>query len=477
MLLAMALVTASLTGPTAPVDETLRVPRAWAQERACVSMSPEVCWPGPFFDGKTWGGCLKALLYAETIPRAEIALCREERASMTATTLRVLLDEVLTPEYRAAFWRPSESAVCFPNGSIIRVFGLDKPGRILGSRFGLIVVDQAEQLTKEQFDHISSRAGQTGMPFCQTLLLCNPESPDHWIYKRYRPDLGARVDGPLEVVLSAGEIERLFASPEYVARLDAMEGAFYERYRLGRWVAYEGTVFSRVWDPGRHIVDRPASWAVWAGYPPPDWPRHRGLDFGYQNPFACLWFAEDRDGRWWLYRQLYESGKIVEDHARTIREAEAREVAELQAAAKRLGRQDLEEQIARFNLADAIADPSGADEIATLRKHGVWCRPGNNDVAAGIQTQMSRLNPRQPGGPKLFIVRGSLMHQDPELLKRKVPTCLEEEIPGYRWAEPGRGGLDGAPKDQPLKRDDHALSAWRYLDHTLSLRTRARIMT
>ena len=52
---------------------------------------------------------------------------------------------------------------------------------------------------------------------------------------------------------------------------------------------------------------------------PRDWPRYLAIDFGYTNPFVCLWAAKDTDGRLFIYRQIYKTKTLVEDHAENYR--------------------------------------------------------------------------------------------------------------------------------------------------------------
>ena len=48
-----------------------------------------------------------------------------------------------------------------------------------------------------------------------------------------------------------------------------------------------------------------------------------GHDFGYTNPFACLWGAFDRDGRLLILREHYQSKLALSLHAQLIREIDA----------------------------------------------------------------------------------------------------------------------------------------------------------
>ena len=101
----------------------------------------------------------------------------------------------------------------------------------------------------------------------------------------------------------------------YISKLDALTGVRYDRLRRGIWSAAEGLIYEN-YDPAHNLIDRfdvPADWVRW-------W----SVDFGYTNPFVLQCWAEDPDGRLYLYREIYRTRRLVEDHARDVlREVQA----------------------------------------------------------------------------------------------------------------------------------------------------------
>lgn len=387
---------------------------------------------------------------------------------MESTTLLTMRQEIIPPALWGDMWRESKSTVFLPNGSEIMVFGLDKPGRALGARYGLAVIDQAEQLDKNQFEIINSCVMQVGMPWHQTLLLFNPDSPEHWAYKRYTPDSG---DG-----VRQDESGRTFARVVHVrpddlmgylsdasrARLDGMDGVWRLRYRLGLWAAFEGAVYGDLWAPKDCVVDRPDVWAAWGGYPPPTWPRYRAIDFGMQNPFVCQWWAEDPDGVFWRYREIYHTGRITDDHARTMAQAESDELEALRRHAA--GDHGMEPYLAALYVRKSVADPARPDLHETLARLGFRVENASNDILAGIESTRAMLK-----ASRVRFVRGSLIERDGQLAQAKKPLCTEDEVPGYKWQKDRATGSESGPRDLPIKQNDHGLDAMRYLFHTLAL--------
>lgn len=56
--------------------------------------------------------------------------------------------------------------------------------------------------------------------------------------------------------------------------------------------------------------------------PPAEWPRFTGIDFGFRDPFVCLWAAQAPDDVLHIYREHYERERTTAHHAQAIHDAE-----------------------------------------------------------------------------------------------------------------------------------------------------------
>ncbi len=449
--------------------------------------------------------CEKLDLFCRVYPGARCLLARRTRTELGASTLGTLRDETIGTELWERWWMRSAEGggtLTYPNGSIIVAAGVDDAQRWASSAWSLIAVDECQEISLDQWVRMSGRCrqqlrglargplppGWPRQPFRQVLGACNPEDPGHWIFQRFKPAQGSRaweeggVSFECAVFGEADNWENL--PPDYVAWLKSLVGTYASRYRLGQWVAFEGSVFGDTFGPW-NMVERPAAWAAQGGYPPADWSRHRAVDFGYRNPFVCLTFARDGDGRLWLYQQRYMTQRLVEDHARDLVADEARELHALREAARRAGAP--EPRWLPWGTSVADHDSEGAE---TLRRHGVPTSPALKDREQGLmalqaalrrpalpavigalaeaqeQTTGERLEVALPG---LVIVRGSLLERDPRLRadRRQPPTCLEEELPRLTWREVKEGKPE---REEPRDIGDHAIDAARYLVYTLRKR-------
>lgn len=212
----------------------------------------------------------------------------------------------------------------------------------------------------------------------------------------------------------------------YLARLDNLTGVRKERLRYGRWVAAEGVVYDG-WDVRRHVVDR--------FHIPDSWRRIRAVDYGYQNPFVCLWIAIDNDGRMYVYRYTYHTKRLVEDHARQIRELSRRELIEA-----------------------TVADHD-AEDNATMRRYGVVTRLAHKQIRLGLEAVAARLRDGPDGKPRLFVLRDSLVELDNDLVESGRPWTLEQEFDVYTWPKSSTGR---AVREVPVDTDNHAMDALRY---------------
>ena len=156
---------------------------------------------------------------------------------------------------------------------------------------------------------------------------------------------------------------------------------------------------------------------------PEEWTLYRGIDFGFTNPFVCLWMAKDRDDNWYVYREYYRAKTGIQEHIANIK---ARSVNE--------------------KYARTYADPENAEDRAELRRAGILTKAARKNIARGIETVQSKLKTKSNGKPSLYIFN----------------TCrnTNREMAMYQYP---KGSASKNPKDVPMAKDDHAPSVVRYV--------------
>lgn len=418
-------------------------PRGGARD-LLVSRAPEVLIDGPAGTGKSLAMLFKIHLAALAVPGLRALLVRQTHASLTGTTLVTFERAVIAGAMAAGIvqWYGGSSrqpaAYRYSNGSEILVGGLDRPEKFLSSEFDRINIDEATEVTETALETLVTRLRGTAPTYKQIVCAANPAHPTHWLKQRADRAQMQRIisrhsDNPAYVNADGSLTAR---GEDYFKRLDALTGVRRLRYRDGLWVAAEGQIYE-LYDEAVHLVD--------AIKPTPAWSRWGAIDFGYTNPFVYQDWWEDPDGRLWLAKEIYHTKRIVEDHAKQIRDLLFWPSGQ-----------------PRGQLPRSIVADHDAEDRATLERHlKLRTSAAKKTVSDGIQAVQSRLKVQGDGRPRLFICRDALVERDTDLVSRSLPTCTGEEITGYVWAvKPGNaGGL----KEEPLKKDDHGCDALRYI--------------
>jgi phage terminase large subunit len=309
------------------------------------------------------------------------------------------------------------------NGSVIIVSGLDDQERIdkiLGNEFAIIFLNEATQLNWNTVQLIKTRLSQNVNGLINKLILdCNPKHTRHWLYRAgvqfVDPDTGkdhADKDKWLRMHWTSYDNNHL--SRDFISSMESLTGIMRKRMLEGVWCDNDGAVYDEFNEDLHIFSDMPAGFN--------SMPKYRAIDFGYTNPFVCLWAAVDGDGRIYIYREYHRKGVICEDHAAHIKQVT-----------------HLENPV--FTVAD-----HDAEDRATLNRHGIPTRAAKKDVGVGIQAVKKRLVKSGDGRPRLYI------HE----------SCknLISEMFDYQWAPIGDGK---ASKEEPLKVNDHCQDALRYL--------------
>lgn len=424
-------------------DTVVRYEPRGATLEALRSKEPELLLSGAAGTGKSVGALNKLHFACMSKPKVRALVVRKTLASLTASTLVTFREKVAKEAIESGVVRfyggsaQEPASYKYENGSTIVVGGLDRASRLLSTEFDLAFVDEAIEVTEEDLDTIVSRLRNGVLSYQQLLMATNPGPPSHHL--KQRADAGR-----CRMLYSRHEDNpRLYQGGTwtdyglaYLARLDSLTGARYQRMRWGKWVAAEGLVYED-WDEAVHLVDRPN---VTDG-----WTRWGTIDFGFTAPFVYQDWWEDPDGRLYLVAEVYYTRRLVEDHAKTIRELLYYPSGKPRGALPR-----------------AIVTDHDAEDRATLERHlGLSTSPAAKTVSDGVQAVQSRLRVQPDGKPRLFICRGALVERDPELEARSLPMGAADEISGYVWAvKPGSGG---GLKEAPLKENDHSMDAMRYM--------------
>lgn len=408
-----------------PLQPTFRGKSAEAQ----IITDHEWILAGPRETSKTWAALYRLDTLCRTMPKAKAAMLRKIRADMDGTCLETWKTIIAKRPHGAptVYGGSKPEWYEYPNGARLFIGGFDHPGKTLSGERDWIYVNQAEELALSDWEILVTSCTGRGAVTPTPMLFgdCNPGPPTHWILGRERlVKLHSRHEDNPSLYDDAGNLTP--QGVRTIETLDSLTGVRKERLRYGRWAAAEGVVYDG-WDRAIHLIERDVLPAFVR--------RFRVVDFGFTNPFVCQWWGLDNDGRMYLYRELYKSRVIVEDHAVEIKRLSAGESFE------------------------ATVCDHDAEDRATLERHGVPTQAAYKAVQVGIQAVQARLSKAGDGKPRLYIVRDALVARDEELVAAHKPVCTDQEIEAYAWPK----SADGKPvKEEPVKVDDHGMDTMRY---------------
>ncbi len=408
----------------------------------------EVCMDGPAGTGKTFAILYKIHLLLLSYPGSKWLVTRRYNVDLAGSAMATYQEAVLNEHEDVYYYGGSKvkpAGYIYPNGSFMAVNGLDRPGRLKSFECDGVYINEATECEVQHLEYARMRLRKGVMPYQQIIMDTNPDAPTHWLNQRMNSGLTTRLesrheDNPRYYDTKTGTwTEEGFRYIEGI--LGGLTGVRLARYRYGIWAASEGTVYQDSWDRAHNVIDR---------FPiPKEWPRYLAIDFGYVHPFVALWAAMDPDGRLYIYRQIYMTKRLVEDHAKDIKKY------------SRWGEKDGDP------LPREIITDHDAEDRRTLERHlGLMTTAAHKGVSDGIQAVAARLRKQGDGKPRILIFRDSLVETDRDLAEGKQPLCLQDEPESYVWDT--RQGMKKG--EQPVKENDHGLDALRYLVARFDLR-------
>ena len=439
------------------------------------SREKEVLISGPAGTGKS-RACLEKL-YAMCLlnPGTRALILRKTLTSLGSSALATwrayVIKEALEVGYVHFYGgSPQEPPQYrFKNGSTVVIGGLDKPTRIMSSEYDVVYIQEATEITIEDLDMVNTRLRNWRITFQQLIMDCNPDSEEHMLYKRCLSGKcklleSKHEDNPMlfdRLVRSDGTVEYKVTDHgrEYIAKLDNLSGVRYKRLRLGLWVSAEGAIFEE-FSPALHVLNWDTDDQDNRLPLPYDWPRYWVVDFGYKHPFVWQCWAEDDDGTLYMYREIYRTEQLIEEHAAAILACVTR--IETTTWYNHIEKKEFtrEEVVWTEPTPVAVICDHDAQGRATLERHlGIGTQPADKDVSTGLDLVKARLKPTREGYAGVYFMADSVVHRDMALKDAGLPSCTVEEFSSYAY----KRAPDGRLTEEPVKRYDDGLDCTRYM--------------
>lgn len=389
------------------------------------SHEPEVLVEGPAETGKTLAACWKSHLLASKYPGAQGAILRKTQASIYGSVLQTF-QRVIDGAPVKPYGGEKPEKYMYSNGSTIWIGGMDNRDRVLSSERDFIQTCQTEEFSVDDWEYLTTRTTGRGsvIPYPQLFGDCNPGGSLHWIKQRVKAGSLRLIptwhkDNP-SLYNRDGSLTQ--QGQRTMARLAALTGVRRKRLYEGIWATAEGAIYD-MFDMRVHVKEREYKEFKVFGL---------AMDEGYTNPAVILLIGVDSDGRWHIFREYYERGKLQE----TV-------VAEAKKWFLEVYKPEGSEIYVQCTM--VAVDEAAAGLIADLRNNGIPAEPAKGKVFAGITAIQDRLKVQDDGLPRLTV----------------DPACINviNEFESYVWKKPTSTGI---VKDEPNKENDHAMDALRY---------------
>ncbi len=278
---------------------------------------------------------------------------------------------------------------------------------IQGMTLAGALMDEAALMPRSFVEQTCARCSVEG---ARLWFSCNPDTPEHWFYKEWIQK--AEEKNVLHIHFTMEDNPSLSDRVKKRYR-ETFQGAFYQRFVLGEWVAAQGLVYD-----------------FFAQLPRPQPPEgemeqwYISCDYGTVNPTSMgLWGK--KNGVWYRVREYYYDSRAQGEQKTDGEYADALAVL--------AGGRPIQA---------VIVDPSAASFLELLRRRGWRVRKARNDVLSGIRLTAELLR-----RGKLVICAGC--------------EAAAREFGLYRWEE-------GGTQDRVVKEHDHAMDEIRYFAATVA---------
>jgi hypothetical protein len=430
------------------------------------------CASGGFGAGKTWDYCMKGLWLSDTFPRNRGVIARRVAKELRTTTMATFYKLCPPSAYaRVGGGRRNDQEGYLKlagSGSEILFLHFEDPetqAMLRGLEINWFLIDQAEEapeIMEEVFDillgrlsrwdvaqvpqwllnqeqaagrewaYINPRTGRPAPP-PYAMIACNPDVELHWIYRRFHPESPERTEKKLpELDTTTGEptgrmvsyadlgyrmfempsLENRFLSETNKQQLLAHDDAFLRRYVYGKWGIPEGAI--HLIPPESLIPGDPDLLEYFRNA----CTLHRTLDHGDSSPTCCLWWAVDKSGNVFCFREYYLPNALISSHRQNITSLSEYERYEFNLAdpsifykVQKLGSApstNNREHGGKWSVADEYADVTNLP-----RQNAIFWQPADNNelgtrnrINEYLRVDPDRIHPitKQKGSPRLFFV-------------------------------------------------------------------------
>lgn len=321
----------------------------------------------------------------------------------------------IIPEQVIKSVNEAELMIRLVNGSIIEIKGADAEDSLRGSKLCFVVLDEYATMKPQVWSKIIQPA-TVDCSYSRVIFIGTPAGlHNHFkiIYEEaakgkhnWKAWVFKTSENPYVSIEELNEIKQTTDASifrqEYEAEFVEMAGAIYPMFKKNI-----------------HVVQNREL--------PSHWDKVVGMDWGMRNDTAVIYAAISEFGEVYVYDMLYGNGKTVSQWADIMK-----------------NRHD------HLEVSQWVIDPAALSQAKEFSNYGI------HFISYNPETQ-KRINDVNIG---INLVQQYLLEGKIKIFEHC--ETLIKQMEQYQWEpETSRLGLD--PKPKPLKKDDHAVDALRYL--------------
>lgn len=399
--------------------------------------------------GKSFGVRVKAIKLAYEYPGIKLMIVRRTLDELRNNHVIPLLAML----GKAVRYVKAEKTIIFPNGSTIQLGYYDSDSdetRYQGLEVDVLFIDEATNLKKDWLQKLNAIVrGTNGFPK-QTNYTCNPGGVSHahikrlFIDRQYEPSEDPAQYAFIQALVTDNRA-LLRSDPEYYKTLLALPYKLRRAWLYGDWSVMEGMYFEDFVDrPEMYMEQRHTHVIPAEGFRiPPHWKLYGAFDWGYNKPFAALYFAVSTDDVIYLVAEYYGVKRVqgmvqADEGVRWTREKVFAELQRFEREHPLLAGRQMTYRVADPAIWDAQYGESTA-EVAS--KYGIHYIKGDHARIPGWLQCHNRLQFDEEGYPRFYVLDSC------KDFIRTIPTLVYDEHNA---------------EDLDSKGEDHAADAWRY---------------
>jgi hypothetical protein len=353
---------------------------------------------------------------------------------------RVLIDQLKIPiDKSKTFYsvRTKDFRITTAWGASLEVRSAEHPDSLVGEGLDFVIMAEAAKLKLSHWEKyirptLSDKRGDA-------IFVSTPEG-FNWFYDLYVR--GQSEDSPAWWSIQSPTWDNSIVFPqgrndsEIIDVEATLSPEVFDQEYGAKFTSFAGRIYSE-FDEGYHIIpDYQFN---------PDWPNFLAFDWGFRNPFVCLNIQVDPSDNIYVWDEYYERNIITPEHGRRLK------------------------QLVQWRVDGGYYDPSGVDEVGSILQvfhdtreynnpwlSGISMAPAPNEWKAGVERVKEWLK------MEVDINTGSVLRRPKLFVSRECKNTIRE-FNTYRVKEQGeKAGENSDPKDEPRKKDDHAMDALRY---------------